>query len=400
MKQRLINFLYNFLRKNTQGNFFAWLKILDVRILLFLEKTNSLSHLSPRPSFLSWLAFSLGSHANKNSLGNIYAVPKKEWGLSHQIEAKVIEWNKQLVHCTDPKVEGYVTSGGTEANLFLMWLGREQFLKKSHSSKPIVLLSSFAHYSLSKSARILDLKIHEVAVSEESWAINVASLKKVIEMNVHAGHNHFLLPLTIGYSSLGTSDPIQKILGELAVLKKHYRQLEVFVWIDGAMGGLATSFLQQKFSPFQNSFVQGYLVDFHKFGKAPLPTGVVLYRKQLRKQIQKEVAYLQEKDATLLGSRPFAAVLGIWANIIAWDVKRWTYHFRALMKKGKLLQQTLSQEFSLLKETNLPVFALIKKHPGQKTSYTQQNLMKIKIPYLNSAGKRKVLTHYKVYVTE
>ena len=47
----------------------------------------------------------------------------------------------------------------------------------------------------------------------------------------------------------------------------------------------------------------------------PIPAGLILYKKELRRLIEKPIDYLDEKDNTLLGSRSGIAPVSCWAVV-------------------------------------------------------------------------------------
>ena len=92
-------------------------------------------------------------------------------------------------------------------------------------------------------------------------------------------------------------------------------KVEFFLWIDAAFNGLVEPFLNSNFTPFKNAQIQTFSTDFHKYGFVPMPSGLILYRKSLRKLIERPIDYLKEKDNTLLGSRSGISPVGCW-NVI------------------------------------------------------------------------------------
>lgn len=330
LKYKILDRLYNVI-SNKNNHYLV--RIICIICGSFLQGDSSfIGSLWVRPSFISWFLSSFGLYNNLNNLGNPFSEKEQNYNFVKKLEKEVIEWNKNILHCSDRDVEGYVTSGGTESNLFLMWAGRELLMKES-KIQPVLLLSEFAHYSIKKSGQILGLKIEEVKVSRKTFRIDEDLLIKKITKLVLSGKKSFIIPLTVGYSSTGTSDSILKLNKIFEDLQKKYPKLNLFVWVDAAGQGIVKSFLDNQFRPFENSLIQGYVLDFHKLGQTPLPAGVVLYKSKLRKVIESQIDYLNEFDATISGSRPGFSVLAIWGNIISKDHKYWINHFLKLEKK-------------------------------------------------------------------
>lgn len=296
------------------GNHHSIIRLIALTwITFFGSNKKDIGSLYKKPSFRSLFPGMIGMYGNENNLGNPFSENVAQTDYVAQLEKEVILENIRLIKCGD-KLEGYVTSGGTEANLFLMWVGKK-WLTEKRKGESILLLSDFAHYSLKKAADITSTKIVELPVNDR-YQIDCASLIQIINKQILCGNLSFLLPLTVGYSSTGTSDSIDEIVNLLEQIKAENQEVDFFVWVDGAAQGLIKSHIDLKFKPMANQLIQGYLVDFHKFGGVPVPAGVVLYRPRLRKFFEQKVGYLSELDATLLGSRPGSSVLSIWGSLI------------------------------------------------------------------------------------
>ena len=318
-------------------NRFSFIKIILLHTLVSLERNGkNIGSLWSKSSWMSTFASLVGNRFNINHLGNVYAIGDKKLNISQKIEKLVVEWNKKIIHCDDVSVEGSVLTGGTESNLLLMWMGRE-YLKKNNVSRPILLATDFTHYSINKAGRILSTETHIVKTDQKKWGMNLVDLEKILLKYVKQKRFSFLLPITIGYSSTGASDPLPEIIELVKKLKNKHSQLDCFMWVDAAAQGLPKSFLEKNFKPLQNDLIQGYVVDFHKYGDTPLPSGVVLYRGNLRKLIETDISYLSESDATVLGSRPGSSALAIWANIMDIGSVGWKQKFVELEKRKKCL---------------------------------------------------------------
>jgi glutamate/tyrosine decarboxylase-like PLP-dependent enzyme len=375
-------------------NIFPLLKIVVLNFYLLLNNKKNIGSLWNKATWISVFSSSIGNRYNLNNLGNVYQEEYEELSISKKIEKKVIEWNKKIINCNDINVEGYVSSGGTESNLFLMWMGRE-YLKKIGKSKPILLVTDFTHYSVSKSGRIMDIESQVVSIDKKSFGISISNLKKRFLENINKGKYLFLLPVTIGYSSTGASDDLNQVLELVNQFSKKYSKFNCFIWVDAAAQGLPKSFLEDNFNPFKNSLVKGYVVDFHKHGNASLPAGVVLYRKNLRHLIETKIPYLKEKDSTVNGSRPGSSPLAIWANIICMNENQWKNKFVNLEKKKNRLINQLQKKYpdaNIVYYDNSLSFAVEvnKEFKGFSKSFVEEHsLVKCKI---------NKFTHYKFHI--
>ncbi len=68
--------------------------------------------------------------------------------------------------------DGYVASGGTEANIQAIWIYRNYFLKQSAKREQIcIICSEDSHYSMDKAANLLALDIYKVRVEPNTREI-------------------------------------------------------------------------------------------------------------------------------------------------------------------------------------------------------------------------------------
>ena len=353
-------------------------------------------------------AATFGITHNLNHLGNVYSMAEQDLGVSQKIEKKVIEWVKKRLHASSKQLEGYITSGGTESNLFLLWIGRE-YVQKKDVTKTILISTHFTHYSVDKSARILSIEHQKAAVDPETGAMDPAhlehSLRSLLKKNPRLG---VLMCLTLGYSSTGACDSLSDITAVLKRIHKAFPQSQFYLWIDASMQGLPLMFLDnelKKYPYFTNEFVFGYCVDFHKYGQTPLPTGVVLYRPELRKYIETSIDYLFETDATLLGSRPGFAALSIWATITQRSLQEWKAHFKRMLKRKEkwlLACNTQLPSVKILSGKNTLTVGLVCPKDSTIPDHivNRYSLYRGSTTYLTPQNKCKSVSHYKLHFSQ
>lgn len=321
----------------------AYARVIALWLLLAGEQRWTFSSLWSQPTWLSTLASLIGIRYNVNHLGNTYALTSGQLSVTQQLEHQVIEALKRRLAAQNKDLEGYVTAGGSESNLFMLWAGREWLKVQcaaqqqySPNCHPFVLiLTDFTHYSIRKAGQMLSLLEMRVAIDETNWSMSRVDLRRLLNEQYRAGRKGFCIPLTIGYSSTGTMDNLEQLIPEIELFVKEHADARCFVWIDAAMQGMAQIFLNPQFKPFHSSLVQGLVIDFHKLGATPLPTGVVIYQHHLRGLIERKIDYLLESDATVSGSRPGFAALAIWANLFSWQtsvVRKRFLHLEQLKK--------------------------------------------------------------------
>lgn len=252
------------------------------------------------------------NHLGNWSIKNV--LPDQE---SASIERDLIHMMIDLYHGNQLSTEGYMTSGATEGNIYAAWLGRKFLEKQSIKQDQICLLkTSLTHYSIEKAADICALPTKITPMNEKTWGMDPKSFNRTITKLHKEGYRGFLIPLTLGYTTTGTADPVNKICLQMNAVSKKLHVV-FYAWIDAALNGLIEPFLNDSFTPFSDKYIYAFVTDFHKFGFAPIPSGLILYRKKLRSLIEKPIPYLEQKDNTLLGSRPGVAPVACWAIIHA-----------------------------------------------------------------------------------
>lgn len=250
---------------------------------------------------------------NPNHLGNWTTKESRPFA-TQELEREVIWKMIDLYHADKNQVEGYITSGGTESNIFSTWVGRKYLEQYTEKSKICLIKTSLTHYSIRKSADIAGIPDYLSPLNPEEWNLDQHGLAETVTKLYEEGYRGFLLPLTLGYTQTGTCDNVEDTTKTVERLQKELKDAHFFLWIDAALHGLITPFIAH-FQPFHSPLIQAMIVDFHKFGQVPYPAGIVLYRKELQKLIERPIEYLPETDATLLGSRSGAPAAAIWSII-------------------------------------------------------------------------------------
>lgn len=287
------------------------------RISYNLGSLYTLSHPIATKIYKRFIDYNPGNLGNwSDDLNNTYATTRFEYEVIH----KMID----LYHGEHDKLGGYITSGGTEGNIFTVWLGRT-YLERNYKANEICLLkTSLTHYSVRKAGTLCNIFQHLLPLNKENWNIDRKGLKSTIRSLYRDGYRGFIAPLTLGYTATGTCDDIQVITQEAKKLETELKDVKFFFWIDAALNGLITPFLVRNFQPFLSSAIQAFVVDFHKFGLVPYPAGVILYNNELKRLIEQPIDYLSETDATLLGSRSGIPALSIWSVIHSFGKRGYT----------------------------------------------------------------------------
>ena len=212
-----------------------------------------------------------------------------------RLERQVVRWLADLLH--GDGVDGFMVSGGTEANLTALWVARNTARKKE------VLFPASAHFSVLKAIDLLDLKPVEVELDSE-YRMDVADLRRKLSKDTCA------VVAVAGTTELGQVDPIDEI-GKLT-------RGRWFLHVDAAFGGFVLPFLDDPRVPpwdFRVPAVTSIGLDGHKMGLATIPSSALLLREPSHLwNIAHESPYLTRlKHTSLLGTRASAAVAGTYA---------------------------------------------------------------------------------------
>ena len=217
---------------------------------------------------------------------------------THEIEREVIGTFADMMRLPRDEAWGYVTSGGTEGNMYGLYMGRETY------PDGVVYFSQDTHYSVVKILRLL--KARNIMIkSQPSGEIDYDDLYETIRINRDVP---VIFMANIGTTMKGAIDDVSKvrdILDDLAVSNS-------YVHADAALSGMILPFVDE---PQPYGFDSGFdsvSVSGHKMIGSPLPCGVALTRKEYVSRIARSIEYVGVLDTTLTGSRSAFAPLVIW----------------------------------------------------------------------------------------
>ena len=217
---------------------------------------------------------------------------------THEIEREVIARFASLTRIDPEEAWGYVTSGGTEGNMYGLYLARELF------PNGMFYFSEDTHYSVLKNVRVLNAR-YIMIKRQENGEIDYQDLRDMIRV-------HRDLPAVvmanIGTTMRGAVDDLGKIKGilhDLAITS-------AYIHADAALSGLILPFVAEP-QPFGfDAGIDSISISGHKLIGAPLPCGVVLTRKAYVERVGRAVEYVGVHDTTLSGSRNAFAPLMLW----------------------------------------------------------------------------------------
>ena len=288
--------------------------------------------------------------ANPNHIG-CHTLTDSEPAFSgtHEIERDLIKLCAcEIFKSREGAYDGYVASGGTEANIEAMWILRNYFRKeKGAASNEIALVySEDSHYSMPKGANLLGLHNIVVPVETETRQIKQEALEQAVLQAREAGYAYFILVMNMSTTMFGSVDAIELSTGCLDKLGVEYR-----VHVDGAYGGFIYPFACENSAyTFENPKITSFSLDAHKLVQSPYGTGIFLIRKGMMEYaLTEEAQYVKGKDYTLVGSRSGANAVAVWMILRTYGSEGWK------AKTGELIERTDRLCLSL-DERGIPYF--------------------------------------------
>lgn len=301
----------------------------------------------------------------------------KERGAFHvynELEREAIAMMVDLMGGEPGKFSGYIASGGTEANIYALWVARNRLLHECglterDLSRIVVVTPLSSHYSIQKAANLLGLTATDEHGREaggiryvdltDDYAIDLGDAERAIdELRRSPDVSGVIASVTCGSTTTGAYDDVRGVGDLLTKLGKPFH-----LHVDAAFGGLVVPFLveqvhehgfirsmygdgfQLPIFDFRVAQVDSMTVDPHKMGMAPYPAGVVLLRGDTYEHIARRVEYIaDERDETLIGSRPAASAAACWAAFMHMGKDGYERVLRKCMKLTDHLVRQLTSE--------------------------------------------------------
>jgi tyrosine decarboxylase/aspartate 1-decarboxylase len=253
---------------------------------------------------------------------------------TQKIETKLIELICIDIFKAEPQTcDGYVASGGTEANIQAIWMYRNLFMQKYNAAlnEIAILSSTHTHYSVAKASNLLNLKAYAVPVDHQTMEIVPSLLNQIICTAKNEGAKYFIVISNLGTTMFGSIDDPYLYVEMLTNNMVHFK-----LHIDAAFGGFIYPISNQENDiNFSNPHISSITLDAHKMLQAPYGTGIFLARKgQLEYVYTKEASYVNGMDITLSGSRSGANAIAVWMILHSYGSYGW------LEKINKLIYRT------------------------------------------------------------
>lgn len=188
------------------------------------------------------------------------------------IEQTVVAWLAEAIGC--PQFRGYLTGGGSAANLMGLAMARETNAPANQQGiRPgaVIYASEEIHMSIPKSVALLGIGRDNLRLipTDASFRMIPAELERRIVEDKNAGKTLIAVVASAGTVSTGAVDPFPQI-AEIA------RRHGAWFHIDGAYGALAAMADRKKFEGLD--LADSISLDPHKWLYQPLDCGCLLYR--------------------------------------------------------------------------------------------------------------------------
>ena len=217
---------------------------------------------------------------------------------THEIEREVVARFAGLMRLPEEQTWGYVTSGGTEGNMYGLYMGRALF------PNGMVYFSQDTHYSVLKILSALNMR-NIMVKSREDGEIDYDDLHETIRIHRDVP---VIIMANIGSTMKGAVDDLARvraILDDLAVTNS-------YIHADAALSGMILPFVDDPQPYGFDAGVDSAAISGHKLIGSPLPCGVVLTKRDYVARVARSIEYVGVLDTTLAGSRNALTPLILW----------------------------------------------------------------------------------------
>jgi glutamate/tyrosine decarboxylase-like PLP-dependent enzyme len=262
---------------------------------------------------------------------------------TQQIEKELIEiCAVDILQGKGGEQDGYIASGGTEANIQALWIYRNYFMSEKEAKREeiCILCSADSHYSMDKAANLLAIDVCKVPVDEETREVREAAVNQTILAAQKNGKKHFIVICNMMTTMFGSVDHIDNFTTALTKLSCHFK-----LHVDGAYGGFYYPFTEEESKlTFKNKHITSFTLDAHKMAQAPYGTGVFLIRKGYIQYVNtQEASYVEGQDFTLIGSRSGANAIAVWMILVKNGPFGWQEKVFILQKRAAWFCKQLSE---------------------------------------------------------
>ena len=260
---------------------------------------------------------------------------------THNIEKELIEiCAVDFLKAEENSCDGYVASGGTEANIQAIWMYRNYYKSelKAENNEICILCSEDSHYSMNKASNLLDLSIYQFSLNENRLGEREAIEKAILKAK-NEGKKHFIVVLNMMTTMFGSVDEVDAVVDCLDSKNCDYK-----IHIDGAYGGFYYPFTNRDNKlNLANDKISSVTLDAHKMCQAPYGTGIFIARKGLINYTATTATYVEGNDFTLIGSRSGANAIAVWMILANYGPFKWIEKTFILQKRTQWVCDSLDE---------------------------------------------------------
>lgn len=270
------------------------------------------------------------NHIGCHTLGN----SEGYFSGTQEIEKELIELCAVDILKGEPlQYDGYVASGGTEANIQAIWIYRNYFMKEHQAQldEICMICSEDSHYSVDKASNLLSIDIHKIPVDFDTRMIQKEELISVLDNAKASGKKYFIVIANMMTTMFGSVDDIDLYVSCLKVANIKFK-----IHVDGAFGGFYYPIANEdNLLNFKNKYISSVTLDAHKMAQAPYGTGIFIVEKGLMNYVHtEEASYVKGQDSTLIGSRSGANAIAVWMILMKHGPYEWFERIYILQKRA------------------------------------------------------------------
>ncbi|MEU4796706.1 histidine decarboxylase [Streptomyces sp. NPDC023327] len=216
-------------------------------------------------------------------------------------ERAVVDFFATLAGAPSGAAFGYVSNGGTESNLFGVFVGRERH------PDAVLYASRDVHYSVPKIARLLRMELASIPTGRHG-AMDPRALESACRANRHRAA---VVVATIGSTGRGAVDDLPAIHEALSGAGVERAHLHADAAFGGPLAALGPSPRPWGFADGADSIA----ISGHKMVGCPIPCGIVLTRPEHMDNIREKGAAVGADDDTIGGSRDALSPVLLWHEL-------------------------------------------------------------------------------------
>lgn len=293
-------------------------------------------------AFLAMAPFMTALSKNPNHIG-CHTLGRSEsfFKGTQEIERELLDICAVDILQSEPgQYDGYVASGGTEANIQAIWIYRNYFKQEfgAENSEIAIFCSTDSHYSMDKAGNLLSLDLFKFPVDEATRELSAEGIESTLNRAITNGKKYFIVVANMMTTMFGSVDDVDLLAEKLQQHTSYFK-----IHVDGAFGGFYYPFSNKKSTiTFGNNHISSFTLDAHKMAQAPYGTGIFLIRKNLIHYVNtKEASYVEGQDYTLIGSRSGANPIAAWMILSKYGPHGWFEKILVLQNRTNWLCKQL-----------------------------------------------------------